>query len=288
MWDHSAQQWSQLGSGVSARVSDIDIDGDWVYAAGDFTAAGGIAVSKAAKWNRVTRSWANIATDPIRIDNPVYAIDADGPDVFLGGQFLYVVDKNNAMITVNSMVWWNATNKAWYALDGGLKRTSGGGDLNGTVWDILVVGNDMFVAGDFDKAGDIAAKAIARYNFGSGWSALTSGLGGGVISTQGFALALAGQDVLVGGSFKTAGGVTTNHIARWSIPAGNWSALGTGVGPVNDADVQDVSATDQAVYVVGKFDTAGGLPSSSFGRYAGQAQPPPAVKMRVHAPLLRK
>jgi len=32
-----------------------------------------------------------------------------------------------------------------------------------------------------------------------------------------------------------------------------------------------------------KFETAGGLPSSSFGVYAGQAQPPPAFKARMIA-----
>jgi hypothetical protein len=88
---------------------------------------------------------------------------------------------------------------------------------------IVVDGSgNVYVGGSFAAIGTVPANNIARWN-GSGWSALGSGVYGGV-----YALALSGTSLYAGGWFTTAGGVPANRIAKWDGSA--WSALGSGIG----------------------------------------------------------
>lgn len=89
----------------------------------------------------------------------------------------------------------------------------------------------------------------------------------GVPGTNGAVYALAvlpGGDVIVGGSFSSAGGIAARNIARYSPATGTWSALGSG--------------TDRAVYALalmpggdvivgGLFLSADGVAASRIARY---------------------
>ncbi len=44
-----------------------------------------------------------------------------------------------------------------------------------------------------------------------------------------FALAVSGSDLYAGGDFTSIGGVSANHIAKWSGSTHTWSPLGLGV-----------------------------------------------------------
>lgn len=67
-------------------------------------------------------------------------------------------------------------------------------------------------------------------------------------------LALPSGDVLVGGAFTMAGGVSANNIARWRASTGAWSPIGTGVGGSVFALLQ---LPDGTVLVAGSFSFAG-------------------------------
>jgi hypothetical protein len=73
----------------------------------------------------------------------------------------------------------------------------------------------------------VAANRIARWN-GASWSPLGSGITATNSSGTVDALAvLPNGDLVAGGSFTTAGGVTVNRIARWN--GTSWSPLGSGM-----------------------------------------------------------
>jgi hypothetical protein len=94
------------------------------------------------------------------------------------------------------------------------------------------------------------------------WLALGTGTNGGGVS----AIAISGNDVYVGGSFTSAGGVAnTTHIAKWD--GSTWSALGTGM----DDGVIAIATSGGGVYVGGLFTTAGGVAANHIAKWDGGA-----------------
>ncbi len=100
----------------------------------------------------------------------------------------------------------------WYPLGSGV-----GGGTYPWVYAIAVSGSDVYVGGDFTKAGGITVNYIAQWD-GSSWYPLGSGVGGGGTYPQVNAVAVSGSDVYVGGQFTQAGGNPANYIARWRDP----------------------------------------------------------------------
>ncbi len=111
---------------------------------------------------------------------------------------------------------------------------------------VVDASGSLFIAGEFNMVGDAPATNIAKWN-GSAWSALGSGMNGGVS-----ALAVSGTDLYAGGSFTTAGGITANRIAKWNGTA--WSALGSGM----NSYVGALAVSGTNLYAGGTFTTAGG------------------------------
>ena len=141
--------------------------------------------------------------------------------------------------------------------------------LRGTNGTVHSVANgrsgNVYIGGDFDVAGNIAANSIAKWNAStSAWSALGSGMNGWVR-----ALAVDGLgNVYAGGSFTTAGGVTVNRVAKWN--GTTWSALGTGV----DSSVEALAVDGDNVYAGGTFTLAGGVTVNGVAKWNGTAWSP--------------
>jgi len=85
-----------------------------------------------------------------------------------------------------------------------------------------------------------------------------------------FALANAANgDLLVGGTFTTAGGAPASRIARWN--GSTWSALGTGV----DGDVHALAVMPNGdVFAGGTFLNAGGVSARCVARWDGTSWSP--------------
>ncbi|MFN5957898.1 MAG: hypothetical protein ACK462_08190, partial [Planctomyces sp.] len=104
--------------------------------------------------------------------------------------------------------------------------------------------------------------SAARGQCAAGWLP-----GQGLPGMDGAVTALAvlpGGDLIVGGSFGTAGGVAASNIARYNPSTNTWSALGSGTsGTVNALAV--LPGGD--VIVGGSFGTAGRVAASNIARY---------------------
>ncbi len=94
--------------------------------------------------------------------------------------------------------------------------------------------------------------------FSQVWSNLGTGMNGWV-----YASTVYNGDLIVGGTFTDAGGVSANHIARWD--GTNWHALGLGV----NAKVWALMAFSGSLYVGGEFTEAGGTPMLFIARWDG-------------------
>jgi hypothetical protein len=127
-----------------------------------------------------------------------------GGTVIAGGFF-----NTAGLIPANNIARFNPGTGVWSALGAG---------TSGSVYSLAVLpGGDVIAGGTFAYAGGVSMMPrIARYNPGTGvWSAIGSGVSGGAFASVEALAVLPGGDVIVGGEFTTAGGVSANRIARY-------------------------------------------------------------------------
>ena len=182
------------------------------------------------------------------------AIASNG-DLYVGGSFLICGD-----VPATSIARWDGTR--WHALGGG---------VGNTVQAIAISGNDVYVGGQLGSAGGAPVSGVARWD-GSQWSALGDGISGSTGYYEVHALAIAGDDLYVGGIFDRAGGAPANSIARWNTSSHTWSALGSGI--VRSAQAGTVNALAYGagtLYAGGTFDHAGGGTARNVAVWDGNA-----------------
>ncbi len=129
-----------------------------------------------------------------------------------------------------------------------------------SVYALAVSGTDLYAGGYFTTAGGVTANNIAKWD-GNAWSALGSGMNGGVI-----ALAVSGPNLYAGGEFTTAGGVPATNIAKWDGNA--WSALGAGL---NGGRAYALVVSGTNLYAGGYLTMAGGVPANYIATWNGSA-----------------
>lgn len=140
-------------------------------------------------------------------------------------------------------------------------------------------GPALYAGGVFETMDGVVVNHIARWD-GHSWS----GVGGGVSAGSWAEVRIDGLRVIdmadgngpalyVGGSFQYGGDVLVNGIARWD--GNQWSPLGSGLTPLPEYNVRvyDMSLYDPgtglALYVGGRFQTAGGVPAGGLARWNG-------------------
>jgi CubicO group peptidase (beta-lactamase class C family) len=142
---------------------------------------------------------------------------------------------------------------AWQALS--TLKTSSGRVASVYALAVDASRNLLYVAGNFSSVtrGNrrVAVVGIAQFNLKTGiWSKVGTGLSGKGISVRTLSLDAASGNLLVGGHFTRAGGVTSANIATWSPARKRWLALGTGL----KSDVVTAAlAGDGTVYAAGRF-----------------------------------
>lgn len=127
---------------------------------------------------------------------------------------------------------------------------------------LTVYKGKLIAGGSFENAGGKLVNRIAAWN-GSSWSALGSGMNGGVD-----ALTVYDNKLIAGGSFTTAGGVPANRIAAWDGSA--WSALGSGMNNY----VWALAVYDDQLFAGGQFTQAGGVSANHIAAWNGSTWSP--------------
>lgn len=140
-------------------------------------------------------------------------------------------------------------------------------------------GPALYVGGEFNAAGGVAASGIAKWD-GTSWSALGSGVTAPIGAFQFGVRSLAvfddggGAALYAGGPFSDMGGITVNGIAKWD--GTHWSALGSGV-PQGGFEVSVLAmavfddGTGDALFVGGGFDEIGGVAARRVAKWDGSA-----------------
>jgi hypothetical protein len=133
--------------------------------------------------------------------------------------------------------------------DGLLRRgvgTSGSFDARG--WRVMLDGSGAprFVPAQSDSTG-VAENANWDRRFGGGRSVAPDG--------PVYAVAIDGDEVYIGGRFKSVGGVSTPGVARWD--GSRWRSLGTGLNNTVDGIVLALAVRGDTVFVGGQFSRVG-------------------------------
>jgi hypothetical protein len=234
-WNGSS--WSALGDGFSGGdVNAVLASGSTVYAGGSFDKTGGTSINRIAAYNGST--WSAMGDG---VNSTVFVIS--GSAVYVGGNF-----NEAGTIGVGRIARWSGTN--WY----GVCSNASNGIEGYGVYAVAVSGSDVYVGGQFSRAGTLQTYNFAKWT-ASGWVDV-GGVGG--VSNAVYAITVSGSNVYVGGNFIQVGGsVLANYIACYN--GSTWAALGTGLNNEVHAIAVDGSGK---VYAGGMFTQAGGSPAN--------------------------
>ena len=253
-WNGSS--WSAMGSGgavyegTPTAVSALAVSTSGIlYVGGPFTTLNGVSANGIAQWNG--SSWSGLGSGLT-----YYGSAATGEALAVSGNNLYVSGLFDTAggVAVDGIAEWNGS--SWSALGSGLLGPFGYAYANA----LATSGNNVFAGGGFDSAGGVSVNGIAEWN-GSSWSALGSGVSGGI-----YAMAAFGNTLFAGGSIYTAGGQSVNDLAEWNGSA--WSPLGT--NGLNGA-VAAVAIYGNNLVAAGQFTAAGGISASNIAEWNGSA-----------------
>jgi trimeric autotransporter adhesin len=235
-WDGS--EWSMLPNfpTVIRSVSAMHGSGTNLYVSGEMwvnNVPAGIVQWDGAYWRSLSTS------------NLVGSLITKGADLYAGGLFNRI--GNGGVYSITNLARWNGT--VWSGVGGG---------VNGRVRCMAVLGNDLYVGGDFTIAGTVSVSRIAKWN-GTAWSGLGTGLNGSAR-----ALTVNGSNLYVAGEFSTAGGISASRLAKWNGSA--WSAVNI---PLQNGSVKTLASLGTNIYAGGKIDAISGQKVGNIVSYNG-------------------
>ncbi|MBK9248101.1 MAG: T9SS type A sorting domain-containing protein [Ignavibacteria bacterium] len=129
------------------------------------------------------------------------------------------------------------------------------------------IGNDLYVTGDFQKAGTLRIETIAKWD-GKQWSALGGGL---QLSGNSYPKLVedSSHNLMVAGKFYKAGGIPCNSLAAWD--GQKWEPRGYIVGD-SGADIQSICvAPNGDVLVAGFLSKLGNQGAGTLARLKGNS-----------------
>jgi hypothetical protein len=264
-WDGTS--WSALGDGFNYAVQSLcvydDGSGPALYAGGFFTQSGSTLVNRIARWNGT--HWSPLAAGPSGdVNQGVYSMavydEGYGPSLFIGGLFTIA-----GGLGANHDVRWDGTH---FSTLGAVANGILGYPVNALAVFDDGHGPALYVGGNFDNAGGLPAKRVAKWD-GSTWSDVGGGLDGGLLNTVTALAAFddgSGSALYAGGNFTIAGGASVSNIAKWN--GASWTPLGSGVGDSYAFALAGFDdGTGPALFVGGTFTTAGGISARQVARW---------------------
>jgi trimeric autotransporter adhesin len=298
-WNGS--QWQSLGTGMNNGTFGVAVLGDDLYAGGNATLAGGVTQGNGvARWDGTTwHAVPGLAFFGVD-DLAVYQ-----GDLIVGGIFQVFASDGQA----RHIVRFDTDTQTWHTMQGGFNQggaasslavygdeliAAGGFSMAGNTtlqgvarwvgaeqtWKKIAPGfnvsptnfttyrGDLVAGGSFGSAGDVEATGVARWD-GQAWHPMGSGIKDGVIVGSIDCLQVHDDQLIVGGHFGNAGGVSVDNLAAWDGDTETWSDLGGGVFGGSIPRVQALAGFNGDLIAGGDFDFAGGVPAFNVARWDG-------------------
>ncbi len=254
-WDGAA--WSVVGGGFPVSgsilpVSSLASTPSGLVAAGYFAEIGGVSATNIAMWDGSAWSPMGDGLRDFGFTPSIKRVLYEDGSLYAGGTFFL-----SGSATIRGLARWTGT--TWEAVGGGAREVETLAAKDGMIA-VGSLGASLEV--DFGPTGNGTPQVtdnVAIWN-GSAWGGTSGGVTGSVR-----AIAFDGPDIIVGGDFTAAGGVTANNIARFD--GTTWQTFGDGV----NGRVRAIHVNGSDVYVGGDFTEASGTTVRGLARWDGSA-----------------
>ena len=248
-WDGNT--WHAMGNPFNGTVDALQFLGGYLYAGGAFTNSA-LHLTNIARWDGSV--WSAIPGG--EADRLVSDITAGGTNLFFCGSFTQIGGMAAAGIASFNGNTWSTLGTGLHFFQNGL----GVPLANKLCWS----SNQLYVAGGFDRAGNVGAADLARWD-GTNWWSLGGDTSKGMSPSLNFVESLCNVPasgsipggLYAGGLFSTAGKTNANSIAYFD--GKQWNALGSGVSGwfTSSARVNAIATDGAYVYAGGNFTNAG-------------------------------
>ncbi len=258
-WNGSS--WSSFAATTGGPVYALAIDDDGdLYAGGKFSRIGTLTTDNIARWDGA--SWYSLGVAGVTqgigaFAAHVRAIVPHGDDIYVGGMF---------KTPANHIARWNKTEDVWSSLGEGISYSSPAGYA---VMSMVELNGQLYIGGQFVSAGGQTANHIAAWDLNDeSWLTLAGGMGDSTRMVRD--LNVVNGQLIAGGNFATAGGVTVNHAAKWT--GASWTSFGLGVS-TNDVYAVTGGGSPTDIFVGGGFGSVddGLVTANNVGRYLAEA-----------------
>jgi len=227
----------QMSKSASTLLS---VDGA-VYIGGVFEFADGKEVNNVLMWDGTS----SVVPLGYGTDAAVNTLTTFEGKVVVGGDFQRVFTEGGKALTSPLVAFWDGSQ--WLRV----------GDLvlAGSVSVAVTNGDALYIGGQFSSYGVAGFHGLAKYSGGL-WEPIDGGVGEGKV----LAISFVGEDMLVGGNFLQAGGVTAKNLARWDTRS--WSAMGDFNG-----EVTSIASIGEFLFVGGEFTSVSGIAANRIVSY---------------------
>ncbi len=235
------QHWQKLGSGLNGEVKCFynDSTTNALYVGGNFNISGGITTWGLAKWNGL--AWDSVGSGALDMQNcwPIFSIIRYKGELYVGGM---------GDGTKGGIEKWNGTN--WELVGNG---------VNGSVFNFYIHNDLLYVCGEFDSVGNIAANSLATWD-GNVWSNvhfIPNYEISGFFSII-YCVVFYNNELIVGGNLNG----DANEIIKWN--GITWETVGGGFYG-NSAEVSRLIVYKNLLFAAGTFSKSDDL--NNIGNY---------------------
>ena len=255
LWD--GYEWAPFGGGNVGAVLAMTGYNGWMVAGGGFSqsAGAGTPAHNVVGWNGVTR-----AAYGIGMDNQINALKSyvvgkgltQTAELVAGGYFL-----NAGGVACNYIARWDQSFIAYPPPAWAPMSTGFDGSVQTIERATIGANTNTYAGGTFQWTGagvsPVYLGRIARWNSTTGlWESVGGGMNGVVYALKAF-----NGYLYAGGSFTTAGGVSTGGLARWD--GTSWNQVGGFFG----GTVYALEVYNGRLVMAGSFPGFGGSPNIS-------------------------
>jgi hypothetical protein len=235
---------------VSGFIYRLYKQNDSIIVVGSFTSVGfspSLTVQGIAIYRLSNNTWSTYGSAPYNGLSTVYAYAVVGGTPYIGGGFTNV---NSS--TFNNIARFNISTSSWEPITVG---TATG--VSSQINDLITDGNNLYLCGFFNTAGQTTANRVAMYVPSSNTFLPLQGPGGEGISGSSanpIRMLYHNNNLYIGGTFSQCGGtITAYNIARYNFSTNTWHSIGTTTANGVSGQIHCFEKVGDTLYAAGSF-----------------------------------